>query len=180
MRRLKIGSMKPKRKPVVDLAEPTAAQIARMSGVSISRVYRLLQEGRTGAQIVAAAQQRKEEAALNVLPSKPVKGHGQSNGVLSFSAAQAQRETWTARLRELEFLERQGALIPVSYVKHWGGGFILGVRDELRKVGELTDALAAESDPARVQKILDDWLSRVCEKLHRLESLWAPQPPGVM
>jgi hypothetical protein len=77
--------MKRKRKAAPDRAEPSAAQIARMSGLSISRVYRLMQEGRTGAEIVAASQRHKEEFALRGLPPVLVNGHAE-DGALSFSA----------------------------------------------------------------------------------------------
>ncbi len=172
---------KPKRK-IPDLAAPSAATVARLSGLTISRVYRLRQEGRNDTEIIMGAQQRKQDA-LRALPATPVNGHNghaAAAGPLSYNAAQAQEKTWSAKLKELEYLERQGALVPTSYIKFWGVNFITGVKDELSKVSELTDALAAETDPARIQKILDDWLNRVCEKLHRLETLWAPQPPGVM
>ena len=171
--------MKRARKPIPGLSEPSAAQIARMSGLSVSRVYRLLSEGRTGAQIVAQAQRRKEEAALNVLPATPVNGHA-ANGGLTFAAAQTQKEIWTGKLRELEYMERCGTLVPVSYIKFWGVNFIVGVQDEMRKVAELTDTLAAESNPAQIQILLDNWVGRVCEKLHRLETLWAAPPKEVM
>jgi hypothetical protein len=170
--------MKRARKPIPGLSEPSAAQIARMSGLSVSRVYRLLSEGRTGAQIVAQAQRRKEEAALNVLPATPVNGHA-ANGGLTFAAAQTQKEIWTGKLRELEYMERCGTLVPNSYVRHWGTGFCIAIRDEMRKVSELTDVLAAESNPAQIQILLDNWVGRVLDRLHSLESLWAASR-GVM
>jgi hypothetical protein len=126
--------------------------------------------------IVAQSQRRKEEAALNILPATPVNGHAAD---ISFSAAQAQKEMWTARLRELEYLERKAVLIPTSYVKFWGANFILAIKDEMLKASELRDVLASESDPTKVQGILDGWVSRVCDRIHQLESLWA-QAPGVM
>jgi hypothetical protein len=170
--------MKRTRKAVVDLSEPSAAQIARMSGISVSRVYRLLSEGRTGAQIVAQAQRRKEEAALNVLPTTPVaNGHAAD---ISFSAAQTQKEIWTGKLRELEYMERCGTLVPNSYVRHWGTGFCIAIRDEMRKASELRDVLASESNPAQIQTILDNWVSRVLDRIHSLESLWAPSPKETM
>ena len=170
--------MKRKRKAIPDHAGPSAAAVARLAGVTVSRVYRLRAEGRSDAEIITAAQQRKQDT-LRGLPSTPVNGHA-ADGALTFSAAQAQKETWTARLRELEFLERRGTLVPVSYIKFWGVNFIVGVQDEMRKVAELTDTLAAESSPAIVQTILDGWVNRVCEKLHRLETLWAAPPKEVM
>jgi hypothetical protein len=171
--------MKRTRKPIPGLSEPSAAQIARMSGISVSRVYRLLSEGRTGAQIVAQAQRRKEEAALNILPVTPVNGHA-ANGALTFAAAQTQKEIWTGKLKELEYMERCGTLVPTSYIKFWGAGFCIAVRDEMQKVGELRDVLASESNPAQIQTILDNWVSRVLDRIHSLESLWAPTPKETM
>ena len=134
--------MKRKRKAAPDLAEPSAAQIARMSGISISRVYRLLQEGKTGAQIIASAQRRKDEAALQGLPPVPVNGHA-GGAVLSFAAAQTQKEIWAGKLKQLEYMERCGTLVPISYVKFWGVNFIVAIKDEMMKVSELRDLMAA-------------------------------------
>lgn len=153
-----------------------------MSGISVSRVYRLLSEGRTGAQIVAQAQQRKQDALRN-LPVTPVNGHNghaAADGLLTFSAAQAQEKTWSAKLRELEYMERCGTLVPLSYIKHWGTGFCIAIRDEMQKVSELRDVLAAENDPARVQVLLDNWVGRVCDRIHSLEALWAASPKETM
>jgi hypothetical protein len=169
---------KPRRK-IPDHAAPTAAAVARLSGLTISRVYRLRQEGRNDTEIIMGAQQRKQDALRN-LPVTPVNGHAAADGILTLSVAQAQEKTWSAKLKELEYLERKGALVPASYIRFWGTNFIVGAIDEMRKVSELTDTLATESDAARVQKILDDWVGRVCEKIHRLEGLWAQTPKEVM
>jgi hypothetical protein len=169
--------MKPKRKSAPDRAEPTAAQIARMAGISISLVYRKLQEGRTGAEIIAASQRRKEESVVRGLPATPVNGHA-ANGTLSLSGAQTEKERWAAALRKLEYQERSGELIPVSYVRHWGVTFLVAAKDEMLKApGELADTLAAESDPRVVEEVLRRWVERVMDKFYRLDRLWAPTPP---
>ena len=168
--------MKRKRKARPDHAEPSAASIARLSGLSISRIYRLRQEGRSDAEIISTTTQRKQDAALRALPVVPVNGHA-ADGALTLTAAQLQKEVWAGKLKELEFQERSGTLVPVSYIKFWGANFIIGIKDEMLKVGELRDVLASECDPVRVQEILDRWVSNVCDRVNRLESLWAPEPP---
>ena len=51
----------------------------------------------------------KQEAALrNVLPVTPVNGHNghaAADGLLTFSGAQAEEKRWSAKLKELEYLE---------------------------------------------------------------------------
>ena len=168
--------MKRKRRARVDHAEPSAASIARLSGLSISRVYRLRQEGKSDTEIIATTTQRKQALALRALPATPVNGH--ANGVLTLSGAQTAKETWAAKLKELEYQERSGALVPVSYIKFWGVGFIVATKDEMLKALEMADQLASESDPVQVRVILETWIARVCDRISRLENLWSPTPVG--
>jgi hypothetical protein len=158
--------------------EPSAAQVAKLAGVSISRVYRLRQEGRSDAQIIADAQRRKEEFVLRDLPTVPVNGHA-ADGTLSFAAARAAKENWAAKLRQVEYQERSGELIPVSYVRYWGVNFLIAAKDEMLKApSELADTLAAESNPRAVEEVLRRWVERVMNKFHQLDRLWAPPPQG--
>jgi hypothetical protein len=66
---------KRKRNAETNRTEPSAATVARLAGVSISRVYRLRQEGKADAEIIAASPRRKEELVLRGLPVTPVNGH---------------------------------------------------------------------------------------------------------
>jgi hypothetical protein len=173
--------MKRKRKLEADRAAASAAQVARLAGVSISRVYRLRQEGRTDGEIIAAAQRRKDEFVLRDVPPLPVdvetNGHAAGAG-LSFAAAQTAEKSWSARLKELEYQERSGALIPISYVRHWGMRFLHEAKDLwLRGSSELRDQLAAESDPLACERIVEAFCERVVNTLYQMEKLWEPPPP---
>jgi hypothetical protein len=169
--------MKRKAKAGPDRAEPSAATIARLAGVSIPLVYRKLQEGKTGAEIIAASQRRKEESVLRDLPPVKVDANGHAAGALSYAGAQAEKERWAAALRKLEFQERTGEVVPVSYIRHWGANFLIAAKDEMLKMpGELQDVLAAESDPLKVAAILRLWVERVMDKYYRLDRLWGLEP----
>ena len=169
---------KPAKKRANGHPEPTAAEIARMAGVSMSLVYRKLQEGRTPAEIVTAAQQRREQFVLRDLPTTQVNGHA-ANGVLSFAAAQAAKENWLAELRKLEVMRERGELIPTAYVRIWGTRFLMAAKDEMQKApGELQDVLAAESDPVKCRALLEKWVERVLTKFYELERLWGPPIEG--
>jgi hypothetical protein len=174
--------MKPKRKKPEARREPTApsvAQIAKTAGLSISRVYRKLAEGRTPAQIIAAAQLRAEQMALKQFPPAPVVTNGHA-GVLTFAAAQTEKETWAARLKEGEFLERKGELVPVVQVRLFCSKLLVAARDEfLRTPSELADVLAGESNPHEVERILRTALERSIQKLVEMDALWHP-PAGAV
>jgi hypothetical protein len=75
--------------------------------------------GKTAKEIIAEAVER-ERQVLD-LPTTPVPVNGHAGGaVLTFSAAQAAKENWSAKLKQLKFQERCGELVPVSYMRHWG------------------------------------------------------------
>jgi hypothetical protein len=175
--------MRKKRKLAADRAAASAAQVARLAGVSISRIYRLRQEGKTDSEIIAASERRKEEFVLRDVPPLPMdaatNGHA---GVLSFAAAQAAEKNWSAKLKQVEYQERCGELVPIDYVRHWGLRFLHEARDLwLRGPGELRDQLAAESDPLKCEKIVETFCTRVVDTLYQLEKLWSPPPapPGM-
>jgi hypothetical protein len=175
--------MKRKSKTAKDRAP--AAQIAKLAQISISRVCRLRQEGRSDSEIIAAAAQRREaQALLRNLPVVPINTvvpiNGATNGhagdcTLTYSAALTQKENWLAELRKIEVMKARRELVPVSYMKLWGTRFLVAAHDELlRGPGELADALAAESDPVECAKIVRAWVERVLQKLCECEKLWGP------
>jgi hypothetical protein len=167
--------MKPKRKPDAGPAKVSAAIIARLAKVSITRVNQLRAEGRTDSEIITGCVQRREEL-LN-LPATPVNGHA-ANGTVSYAVSLAEKERWAAELRRIEVMEKRRELVPVAYVRHWGTNFLVAAKDEMLKApSELRDRLAHEADPHAVERILDSWVTRVIDKLYRLETLWSP-PPG--
>jgi hypothetical protein len=175
--------MKRKSKLKSGRAEPSAAQIARLAGISASRVYALRAQGRSDAEIITASAQRRENLALRSLPPVPVNGgNGHRDNVVTFAAAQAEREIWTAKLKQLDYQERSGELVPMTYVRHWASRFLLEARDLwTRGPSELRDQLASESDPLACERIVNAFCQRVVSALYRLERIWTqpPPPPGM-
>jgi hypothetical protein len=170
-----------KRKAKSDRADPSAAQVAKLAGLSIGRVYRLRQEGRTDGEIIRAARQRKEAFALRDLPPIQVdtvtNGHAAA-GAVSYAASLAEKERWAAELRKIEVMEKRRELVPVTYTRLWGSRFLVAARDELLKApGELRDVLAGESDAVKCGAIIEAWVDRALTKFFELERLWGPPPP---
>jgi hypothetical protein len=160
-------------------AEASAAQVARLAGISMNRVYRLRQEGRSDSEIIAASQQRREQqAVLRNLPAVPVSatnGHA-ATGAVSYSQSLAEKERWMAALRRLQYQERSGELVRACDVRLFCTRLLIEARDILVSgPSELADELAAETDAQRVQEILRRWSERVAERFYRL-TLWAERP----
>jgi hypothetical protein len=84
-----------------------------------------------------------------------------------------------AERSELDNMVRRGELIPVSYVRTWASRFLTDGRDTLLAgPSELQDALAAESDPLKVNAIMRSWLERAMAKFHKLDGLWGADAEG--
>jgi hypothetical protein len=156
----------------------TAEQIAAVAGVSVQLVYKKLRMGKSAKQIISEASERENRQTLRDMPVTPVDAVNGHAGVLSFSAAQAQKENWAAKLKQVEYQERCGELIPVQYVRHWGQRFLMEARDLwLRGPSELRDTLASECDPLACEEIVRTFCERVVNTLYQLERLWTPPPP---
>jgi hypothetical protein len=170
--------MKKKSKAAKDRAP--AAQIAKLAGISTSRVYRLRAEGRPDSLIISMSQQRREQQMLlRNLPVTPIdagsNGHA-AHTVLTLSAAQTEKERWAGALRRLEYQERSGELIRVADVRLFCARLLTEAKDILLTgPSELADSLAAETDPQRVEEILRRWLERSLDLIVRLK-LWSERP----
>jgi hypothetical protein len=74
---------------------------------------------------------------------------------------------------ELEIERLRSELIPRVYVREWSTRFLAYSRGLLLKgPSELGDALASESDPARVSGILRDWVDRTLAEFYQSDELW--------
>jgi hypothetical protein len=165
----------------------SATEIARLSGLSTSRVYTLLAEGRSCFEILLSAERRKQQAAAREVPVLPidvdvvaplVNGGTSVNGVPSYSASLAKKESMLAELRNVELMQKRGELMPVSYFRHWGMKFLVEAQDLwLQGPSELADRLASESDPLQCEAIVRGFVERVVDRLYKLERLWSPPPP---
>jgi hypothetical protein len=154
-------------------------QIAAVAGVSETLVRKKLNQGKTGREIIAEAVAREREAVngLPTVPVAPINGHA-GGAALSYSAAQAAKENWAAKLRELEYQQRSRQLLPLAYVRVWAMRFLVEGRDLLLNGrNELADQLAAETDPQKVAAILEGWTDRVMLRYFQLETLWGGGEP---
>jgi hypothetical protein len=172
-----------KKKPKVVGGGLSAAEIARLCDMSISRVYAELAQGRSAFEVIATAQRRQQKAAreASVLPldvdvvAPLVNGGTHVNGVPSYSESLAKKESMLADLRHVELMQKRGELMPVSYARLWGVRFLVAAKDELlRGPGELQDVLAAESDPLKCAAIVRSWTERCLNRFCELEKLWGP------
>jgi hypothetical protein len=166
----------------------SAAEIAKLTNVSVSRIYTQLSQGRTPYEILLAAQRRKEQQAaraVSVLPAAldivaPLNGGGgHVNGsVPSYAASLAKKEAMLAELRSVELAEKRRELLPVSYFRHWGTKFLIEAKNLwLRGPSELADELAAECDPRKCESIVRRFCEQVVGRIYELERLWSPEPP---
>jgi hypothetical protein len=165
----------------------SATEIARLSGLSTSRVYTLLAEGRSCFEILLSAQRRKQQAAAREVPVLPVdvdviapaNGGIHVNGAVpSYSESLAKKEAMLAELRNVELMQKRGELMPVSYFRHWGMKFLVEAQDLWEQgPSELADRLASENDPRECEAIVLGFVERVVDRLYKLERLWAPPPP---
>lgn len=167
----------------------SAAELARLCNMSLTRVYAELAQGRSAFEVVATAQRRKQRAAAREVPLLPVdvdlvvptvNGKVPVNGgVPAYSESLAAKEQWAAELKKIEVMQKRGELMPVSYARLWGTRFLVAAKDEMLKgPGEIQDALATESDPFRCRVIVERWVERVLAKFCELEKLWGPPMEG--
>ena len=100
--------------------------VAKAAGCSRALAHRLLRRGLSKAEICARiAENKRRKAELLDLPTTSVRvdGHAANDGLMSFSEAQCKKEITLSKLRELEYQQKVGMLIPVAYVKTWLADF---------------------------------------------------------
>jgi hypothetical protein len=87
--------------------------------------------------------------------------------------AKLRRAKALAEKQELDNMLRRGELLPIPYVRLWATRFLIDGRDEMLKgPSEYADALAAETDPVKVNAIMRAWIDRVMAKFEQLKQLW--------
>lgn len=170
----------------------TATQLAQLAGLSVSRVYVLLNEGRSPFQILLSAQRRREkeqaaarEVAIDVdgiaqLVTGKANGSVPANGLPTYAESLRTKEFHLSQLRQIEVLKAQGELILASDVRLFASGLLIEARRILDAgPSELADQLAAEASPIRVEALLRVWLERSLERFCALE-IWSRRPAGPM
>lgn len=91
-------------------------------------------------------------------------------GMENISQAQLRKEAALANLRELEYAQKRGQLVPVVMVNAWFSDVIIRARDGLLRLpAELRDRVAAETDPVEVEKMLYEKISEVLRRLRTMD-----------
>jgi hypothetical protein len=159
----------------------SAAEIARLCDMSTARVYAELAQGRSAFEIIATAQRRKQQAAreTTVLPvDADIVAHTVNGSVPAYSLSLAKKEAALAELRRVELMERTKELLLASDMRLFASRLLVEAKDILLAgPSELRDVLAAESDAHAVERTLQRWVERACDKFYQL-SLWTQRPEG--
>ena len=80
--------------------------------------------------------------------------------------ARAEKETYLAQIRKLDFLERSGELVDAKLVEDRLFNVSRQIRDALLNIPDrVSSVLAAEADPARCHDIVSREIERVIEDL---------------
>lgn len=88
-----------------------------------------------------------------------------------YAQARAVRESYDARLRKLEFEQRNGKLIDADEVRVVAFNRARRTRDLLLAVPDrLAPILVAVTDPIECHRVLTEEITRVCEELSRVAS----------
>ena len=91
---------------------------------------------------------------------------GGSSTASGYAKARAARELYQAQLAKLDLDERNGVLVRADEVRVGAFNMARKTRDQLIALPErVATTLAATSDPAEVQRLLEDEIERICEEL---------------
>jgi hypothetical protein len=132
----------------------TKRDLAKQSGYSRPAVDELLAKGATPEDIIEMGQAR------NAGEPEPT-GPGET-----FLSAKRRKEIALADQRELELKQMAGDLVSIDDVNHWVASMILRARDILIRIGtEHRDRLAQETDPIKVQEVIDAEVHRALREL---------------
>jgi hypothetical protein len=91
-----------------------------------------------------------------------------ANDEHGYYAARAKREKMAAEAAELNYLERVGTLVSVDAVREQQFSIVRKLRDNILAIGSrLAPRLAAETDPVRVQHLIDEEQRKALNELSR-------------
>src|SRR5438552_16385617 len=114
------------------------------------------------------------QSGASVAPPLPAWGAG-GNALprtSGYAAARAVRETYDARLRELDYKVRTGELVSVDAVRVVAYNTARRSRDLLLAIPDRISAvLAGLSETSEVHRVLSEEIRRVCEELSQLPPL---------
>ena len=163
--------------------------LAREVGLTPATISKKMKAGMTAEQIRQEAARKKGLPPVGNShgPGRPIKPKKSEYDLIikgrerinDLDDAKLRRAQALAERSELDNMVRRGELIPVSYVRTWASRFLTDGRDTLLAgPSELQDALAAESDPLKVNAIMRSWLERAMAKFHKLDGLWGADAEG--
>ncbi len=108
-------------------------------------------------------------------PSRPTLGvtHGGMTGIAGgYAASRAVRESFEARLRQLDYEVRKGKYVETEHVKTVVFNWQRRCRDLLLAIPDRVAAsVAAGKDEATCRRILAEEIDRVCEELARVPTV---------
>lgn len=155
-----------------------AAQYAKHRGVSKAQVGKYIDQGTITARRVGRGWQIDPDVADRELDANKAPDRGGRNGgpdelgggagqsAVSFSRARAVRETYAARILQLEFEEKSGRLVDKNELRLMLAKLHMAVRDNLRTIPDrVAPVLAAETDQAKIHALLLKEIGQALEGL---------------
>lgn len=107
----------------------------------------------------------KPRNSVNGVSQKPA---AKANGAAAEARANASaiKETFAAKLAELEYRQKTGELVPASEVKTAAYQAARRARELLQAIpARISAILAGETDPMKCEEILNGEIERVCDEL---------------
>ena len=138
-----------------DVNKPTVRALAKKAGVSGPLVHRKRAQGKTDEQIIIEANARRRNKSAGAHPRK---------GTLLYEQWRHTREKADREALDRKILE--GLLLKREEVRTAVSGMISTVKTKLLMVGdELSDHLAASTDPVACRVMIDDRIHRALSEL---------------
>jgi hypothetical protein len=135
-------------------------ELALKAGVSVTTVSRKLRQGKTPEQIIQEAEAFRNKEAKREKPTSE-----------TFDAAQTRKEIALANIREHDFAVKRGEFVKLSEINAWVASMILKAREILTRISpELRDRLARETDPIRIQELIDIEINRALVNLSEFKA----------
>lgn len=152
-----------------------AAQYAKHRGVSREQVRKYIEDGKITARRVGRGYEIDPNVADRELEASKAPDRGGRNGgpdqldgqaAISFSRARAVRESYAARILQLEFEQKSGKLVDKNDLKLRLAKLHMAVRDSLRTIPDrVAPVLAAETDQAKIHALLLKEIGQALEGL---------------
>ncbi len=146
-------------------------EYARRRGVSPMAVNRAIKAGRISTiEGKIDPEQADREWAEHTIVRIAAKPKKKLVGDTGYARSRAVRERYQARLARLDLQRQEGILVRANEVRAAVFDANRRTRDQLISLPERVAAiLAATTDPAEIQRILDDEIERVCQELSNAE-----------